>query len=143
MKLKNVNPNKPVFSWMDPDTKVMTTWAAEELAEWCKRTKQPLSLIPINKEFAKNCRAFRGVENHRFGKFAKEGVKEPMLFLTMPDKTHLLVDGTHRYVFLAEHNAPVGMAYILQEKDWRPFVIEDYPQFDEHLLHTMHSGIKE
>jgi len=144
MKLKDVDVNKPVFTHVDMKTGECITLAAQELADWCKRTNQPIQIIPIEKQYSEFNRENRGVEEHRFKKFELDGgVKEPMVFCTWPDGTHLLVDGTHRYVWLAEHNAHFGAAYILDEKDWRPFVIEDYPTLSAAQVRKLTSGIKE
>lgn len=53
--------------------------------------------------------------------------KRPVILLMMPDKTFLLVDGTHRYIASALTGATSVQALIVPPAVWKVFDVEGLP----------------
>src|SRR4249919_3066469 len=90
---------------------------------WAKPTK-----VPVEEEVAKFCITNRGVELHRIMKLLPAKLPyEPIIFAEMGDGTHLLLDGTHRYVVSALRKLPDILAIIINNKHRKRFLIKDFP----------------
>lgn len=61
--------------------------------------KTEVLTTPVDPDFAKYCMNMRGVEQHRLDRMVPKVLMIPCLFLAEPDGTHLMLDGTHRYVY--------------------------------------------
>lgn len=139
-----------IFTHFDEKTKKQTHYAVTRLRKqiitglekgWAIPTT-----IPIQKDIADFCTSRRGVESHRLARLLQlETEYEPLLFLTLPNNTHLLVDGTHRYVASFLKNKPTIKAIVVNMKHSKRFVIKDYPKVlesqDEEKVIKSFSGI--
>jgi hypothetical protein len=66
-----------------------------------------------------------------------EWAKKPIVFVETPDReggSHLLVNGTHRYVLFYALKAEWIPAYIVPWDVGKEFIIADMPQVDEAKL---------
>jgi hypothetical protein len=92
--------------------------------------------VPVDAEHAQYCVEHRGVEQDRLKVLLDhpEYLKKPAIFIAMADGSHLLVDGTHRYVMYYYAKLPNIPAYIVPEAMASPFVIEDLPAMPEDIL---------
>ena len=63
-------------------------------------------------------------------------MKKPIIFIHLPDDSHLLADGTHRYVVYFMAKATDIPAYLVPWSVAAPFVVEDAPQTPEEDLMT-------
>lgn len=92
--------------------------------------------VPVDEEHAKYCLEKRGVEQDRVKVLVEhpEYLKKPILFIHFEDDSHLLVDGTHRYVVYWWAKAKNIPAYIVPWAVAAPFVIENAPQTTEDEL---------
>lgn len=55
--------------------------------------------VQIDAGFIPCCWKDRGIEKHRLARLTPDALKVPVLFMAEPDGTHLMLDGTHRYVY--------------------------------------------
>jgi hypothetical protein len=129
-----------VFSWNDPDGGPTLHFAVTRLFAAVAYTF-PLKRVPIEREFATYCVHQRGVESARLAYWRKrvESVDcPPLLFCHFEkDDSHLLVDGTHRYVAAYLKQVDSLLAFIVPEKVWRQYLIIDLPsESDEKILST-------
>lgn len=143
----SLGPLDEVFSWNETDNGPTLHFAAtllrrEGIADL------PTVVVPIDREFAMFCVQRRGVEAHRverWGKwFLRNGAAKapPLLFCHMEaDQSHLLVDGTHRYVAAALCVLPELPAVVVPEAVWRRYLV-DLPQETTQDILTGFSGIR-
>lgn len=123
------------FTHIDDATGVQTTYAVTALYKHVSTHEDQVEKwsIPVEEYHAKYCIEKRGVEKDRIQILIDnvDYLKKPILMIAMPDGSHLLVDGTHRYVcywMLKVSNIP---AYMVPWAVAQPFIIEDAPQMDE------------
>jgi hypothetical protein len=143
MKMADVSLVEECFTHVDEVTGVHTTWAAGALYQFCvdNPDKVEPGTVPVDEEHAHFCFTHRGVEQERFAAFVQhpEFLKKPILFVRMPNGSHLLVDGTHRYVCLYALKIPTARAYVVPYDIAQPFIIEDVPQTsDEEVMAPSH-----
>ncbi len=93
-----------------------------------------VGLVPVDKQFADWCSRERGVEPHRLGRWMTVLKPtnilhfEPFLFVHLKNTdSHLLIDGTHRYVACALLGIPEFPAIIVPEPEWKEYLIEMPP----------------
>lgn len=152
MKVAELGLFEQCFTHIDDDTGKATTWAAERLAQYCRElpTDQREAItyrVPVDEEHARYCIENRGVEDHRMRRLLDPSNRathllRPILFVKMPDDTHLLVDGTHRYVALFTLGAPHVLAYIVSYDVAKPYIVEDWREdIDLETLKKSWSGI--
>lgn len=133
-----------VFTWQNPDTKEELTFASERMTNWCRSSGVEIVWTPVDIIWAKAFVDFRGIEPHRLGRLdAAELLRwEPIIYCHMPDNTHLLVDGHHRYVVAAMEGLTEIKARILEPNEWEPFLVSGLPTFGYEHLTTSYSGIE-
>jgi hypothetical protein len=102
----------------------------------------PVTTVAIDFEFAKFSLDYRGVERHRLERITtRDLVKYPVTMCEWGDGSHLLVDGTHRYVRAALWGRTRIRARLVPITFWKEYEIVDAPPLPEHILLKMHSGI--
>jgi hypothetical protein len=109
-----------------------TSWASSALYRFCVANPDKVALGPVvvDEEHAAHCVEQRGVEQERLDVLTAnpEYLKKPILFVHLPDDTHLLVDGTHRYVVYFALSMEMILAYMVEWEHAKAFIIEDMPQ---------------
>jgi hypothetical protein len=151
MKVSEVGLLDQVFTHINDVTGAQTDWAADamnraleamgaEADKWkCK--------IPVEQHHAEYCIANRGPEEYRIQRLMRSpaDLTRPILFVELPETngpdSHLLVDGTHRYIIFYSVGAEWIPAFIVPY-DWaKQFIIEDAPKVDNDKLMTSWSGV--
>ena len=126
------------FTHVDDTTGVQTTYAVKMLFDHISTHEDQVEKwsIPVEEHHAKYCIKNRGVEQDRLKILMGnvEYLKKPIVMLAMPDGSHLLVDGTHRYVCYWMLKVPSIPAYMVPFDVAKPFIIEDAPQMEEDAL---------
>jgi hypothetical protein len=84
----------------------------------------------------------RGIEAPRLRRAMKTKDAKPLLFLSMPDRTHLLIDGSHTYVALVTKGRADAKAYIVEQHIWSKFIVIGIPTTTEDELLKSWSGIQ-
>lgn len=138
MKMTDIGPLDEVFTHIDDATGAQTTYAAAALYRRAVQGGDGIETvkIPVEEQHAMFCVNQRGVEPERVVELLNhpEWLAKPILFIVMPDETHLLVDGTHRYVAAFAVQAPEVNAYLVPWTVAKDFIIEDVPQTPEEEL---------
>jgi hypothetical protein len=119
--VRDIGPTEQLFTHQDEDG-TLTTYAASRLAAFCEM-HVPRSRVAIEPEAAALFNAVRGVEPHRLQRLGTRELLTPLVFVHLPDGTHLLVDGTHRYVRLAQLGVPDAPAYLVSWEAAQPFLV--------------------
>ena len=133
-------PYEQVFAHEDPDTGVVSHYAATSAMAWAKEHEE-VFMVDITKDHYDVLINHRGVEAHRVKRLTRQlrrdgGFLDPMVFFTMDDGTHLLVDGTHRYVAYFRCSYKQALAYVLRNEAVNRFKVlgfESLPK--ENALH--------
>jgi hypothetical protein len=130
-----------IFTHIDEDTGRETVFAVSELRRQCLRRRAPLCMTPIDRETSIMIVGHRGIEQARLNRARRTRVFAPLLYLHMPDDSHLLADGSHTYVarYLLGHKW--ALAYILEPQDWLDSVVVGLPSTTEAELLSSFSGI--
>lgn len=134
--------SEKVFTWQNPDTLEELTIASDRITEWARLNFIEIVLTPVERKWALDFLDHRGIEQHRLERIQPEHLEEPIVYCAMPDGTHLLVDGHHRYVAAAIHDVQWIKSRILNYEQWSPFIVEGLPQFGRENLLNSFSGIK-
>lgn len=139
MKLHEMGLLDEVFTHIgEDDAKTQTSYNVTALTRYIEAHPDEVRKVsvPVDAEHAQYCLAQRGVEQDRIKVLIEhpEYLKKPIMFIRFEDDSHLLVDGTHRYVvywWAKGQNIP---AYIVPWAVAAPFVIENAPQTTEDEL---------
>lgn len=138
MKMVEVHPFDELFTHVDDTSGQQTSYNVTQLFQYVEAHEDEVEkvTVPVDEEHATYCMQQRGVELDRIKVLLgnPEYVKKPVLFIALPDGSHLLADGTHRYVVLFAAKVPMIPAYIVPWKIAAPYVVEDMPQTDEEAL---------
>lgn len=126
-----------LFTHQDETTGAITCFAVSRILTHCHQAQRERIIVPVEASWAKFFVENRGVERHRLQKCQADlirGVKWwPLLMVEMPEPvsdrfpegvSHLLIDGTHRYVTLALAGITEAPCWMLTEAEWRPFEVE-------------------
>jgi hypothetical protein len=132
MKMIDVDPFDELFTHAEDATGLQTTYNVTRLYAAIAGVLEEFK-IPVEEEHASYCVEKRGVEQDRIQVLYEhpEYLKKPIVFINLPDGTHLLVDGTHRYVVFHMAKAQWIPAYIVPWTVAAPFVVEDVAQTTE------------
>jgi ParB-like chromosome segregation protein Spo0J len=92
--------------------------------------------VPVEQEHADYCVMRRGVEQERLERLllSPDALAAPIIFIASPDGSHLLVDGTHRYVCFFGLGLPQILAYVVDAAVAADYIIEDIPQMPEDVV---------
>lgn len=134
-------PPEVLFAHLDEDTHRPLVLAVERLVKHLQATRTDHTLVPISNDFAKLCFEKRGVEAHRLERLKDETITEPVVFIHMRDGSHLLVDGTHRYVATAIKRMLFIQAYLVERPEWMRFRVFGHPPLTDKALRG-YSGIE-
>lgn len=132
-----------VFSHVDDDTGAQTHYAITHALAWIKEHEGEVEKATIDVEAEAaimiiNC---RGLEAHRFDPLLSVDNPDPVLFVAMPDDSHLLIDGSHRYAAAWAREAPTLRAYILTWEQAQNFIIEGLPIMPKEVVVGGYSGL--
>jgi hypothetical protein len=135
MKGSEVHPFDEIFTHVADGTGEQTSYNVTALYKHVIANLKDVQkvTVPVDEEHARYCMERRGVEADRLNVLVAnpEYCKKPVLFVALADGSHLLVDGTHRYVVFFAAKMEVIPAYIVPAVVAAPFVVEDMPQTNE------------
>lgn len=135
MKHEEVHPFDEVFTHVADGTGAQTNYNVTALYKHITEAPREgvvLTTVGVDAEHAEYCIRRRGVEADRIAVLVQnpEYCKKPIVFVKFPDGTHLLADGTHRYVVFFMAQVPSVPAYIVPFEVAQPFIIEGAPVVD-------------
>lgn len=126
--LKDIGRTEPVFTHIDEDGITVTTFAVDRLKKAPEFLALEIVRTPVDAEGARFCREHRGVEQHRLDRITIDTITyNPVIYCNWAGGTHLLIDGTHRYVKASMLGLPFILARVVPEEIWRPFQVESMP----------------
>lgn len=129
MKASECGMLDEIFTHIDDRTGVQTDWNATRLVAYLEEKKQETVAVPVEEKHATFCMTDRGVEEDRITRLCKslEAIKKPIVFVILEDdseRSHLLVDGTHRYVLHYRLKVDWISAYMVPFAEVKQFIIE-------------------
>lgn len=133
-----------VFIHFDEVDGRQTIFAVQRLIAHLKAQALAPVLVDVDPDFAAWMRENRGIEAHRLDRLSQAVIDaaDPLVLVQLPDGQVLLVDGTHRFVWLAEHGQREAVAWIVPETIWRAFVVgETLDGLTDDVLRTLPSGL--
>lgn len=148
IKVQDVPLLEEVFTHIDDVTGEQRDFAVTSLTKHLEERKWEVCVVPVTKEQADFCIQARGVERDRLEALAKrpESLKKPIILVEMPKdqqqvRSHLMVDGTHRYVLYSILEAEWIPAYMIPWEVAEPFLIEGLPKTTNEELQSHYSHI--
>lgn len=132
MKIAELGPTDQVFTWVDPDTNETLHFAATKALFWCVgaivRGECTGGLVPLNEQLKRVLTEQRSIDQEHVKSLTEQQAKMPIVICMMPDGTGLTIDGHHRAWAAFQRGDTEIRAFILEEPQWRRFIIEDVPQ---------------
>lgn len=120
-----VDPREPIFVYENPVFGQTVIFASGRMAKYALEHIEPVD-VPMDADFARYCVTNRGVEPHRLAQI-EPPIHTPILYVQWVDgKTHLLVDGHHRYVRAYQCGYRTIPSYILAYAEWEKFLVEPF-----------------
>lgn len=127
MKLADCNPFDEVFSWEDPDTKVLKHFNATMMGRYAVEHRFPVVEFEMTQEVVNFIKKFRGTEQWKLDRLKEPYLSLPVIMLDCDDGTQLCVDGHHRILRRWAAGVKLVDAYVFPNGEWSQFVIEDLP----------------
>jgi hypothetical protein len=133
------NPGDQMFTHFDPATGAQTCFAVTLIREHTSRLgDQYIFSAPIEPRMAKMILMNRGIERPRLKRAIRTTYYDPLLYLEMPDGSHLLADGSHTYVAMFYKGITWAKSFVVPPSIWNQFTISGLPAWEseEHLLQS-------
>jgi len=139
MKLDDMHLLDECFTHIPDDGGPHVTYNVTKLVTHIEAHRDQVQLVsvPVDEEHARYCLENRGIEQDRIRILLAhpDYLKQPVVFLHKAEEdSHLLVDGSHRYVIYWHLKMSIIPAYIVPWEMAQPFIIEDAPQTDEKVI---------
>ncbi len=114
-----------VFTHYDPRTGRTRAWNATALYDYAVRFPNLVerATLDLEPQIVEMCRAKRGVEQWRLDRLCEPYLSLPIVMVELEERTHLMVDGNHRYVRRWEMGYSLINAYIYALGQWEPFLV--------------------
>lgn len=123
------------------DVTEITEWLANLIKSDKKRFYSMCHNVVIDPVVAESYAKIRGIEPHRYDRLTAKCVEWPVLFCMAPDGSATLVDGNHRFVWLARHGYKTIRSIVVPEPDWRPFEVINFHEMTAEDTEKIWSGI--
>ncbi len=122
-----------LFTHMDDADGAQTTWNSTRVYEWATANNWPVIRVAVDEDHARYCFEKRGFEDARIPDLLSnpDYMLKPILFIALPDGSHLLIDGTHRYVLYYKFNQASIPAMIIPLDQVQEYIVTDVPQISE------------
>ena len=131
------------FTFRDAETGQINTWAVERATTWVRDSKRrKYVMIPLEPKNVEFIRLSNGIEQHRLQRIDQVLIDaNPILMCGMPDKTMLIVDGSHRFVRAYDLGLKEIKAFIIMYSELKQFEVA-IPDKLKPLLLSGFSGIR-
>lgn len=140
-----LHPKEVVFNYLADDGKSYH-FAVERIARaiHTHRVYYPDQYVPtkvrIEPDYAMQIPSTRGIEKHRLERICGP-IHQPVIYVKWPTgRTHLLIDGNHRYFRAFQRGDADIWAYMLPFEFCQPYLCDLGPINKEEILRT-HSGL--
>lgn len=112
------DPNNQVFHHKD-EQGVYRHFHINTLMRLVRVHRCPLLTCEVTEEQGKFITANHGIEERRIATMPLSNLSEPGLLCKFPDGTDLIVEGNHRFVWLARHGMETMEFYEIPEEVWK------------------------
>ena len=132
-----------IFSHVDEDTGEQTHYAITHMLAWIKEHASEVERlrVVIESETAAMVEQYRGIEQHRLIPLLSVPDPDPVVLIHLADDSHLLVDGSHRFVAMWKQGKPDLRAYVLTWEQAQNFVIVGIPIMPKEAVVGGYSGL--
>ena len=121
----DLDPKEIIYSWDEPGSDRHFHWAITRLENFLKKSDCEILAIPIEKKFAVTMVELRGLEYHRMARIPEDvKIWTPIIILHMPDNTHLIVDGNHRYYKAYCLNVKHIVGVVVEQEIWADYLVD-------------------
>lgn len=122
------------FTWVD-QFGITRTWITSRMQRYADDGHVERVVTEIDLDYAKFVKANNGIETHRLHRLTPQIIaNSPVLYITLPNGTHKLVDGNHRYLRAAQLGWREIQAYV--------FTVEQADMFEVRLDHRMQDFLR-
>jgi hypothetical protein len=140
-----LHPLTVLFSHYDDDTHEQTHFSITHMDAWIlgpHNAEVERVSAPIDPDAAQMIAECRGIEQHRLDPLLSCPLPfAPVYFVTMPCGTHLLVDGSHRYVASHMRKQESIRAYVLTWAQAQQFIVTGIPDMTKEQVVGGYSGL--
>lgn len=139
-----------LFTHFEEATGEQTDIAVSEIEKNIEYFQLEEVLIPIIPAHAELCLAIRGIEDHRLKRLMQHAVQtmgrahplfSPIMLAEWPGGTHLIIDGSHRYVAAYKLGYKLILAKAAPQALWRHFQVKGLPKEQPAKLINSFSGL--
>lgn len=142
IKMRDIDPFEAVFTHIGEDKTSVLCVASQRLVAAPEFLELEIVRTPVDREFGRWAMENRGIEEHRLERITVAAIMtSPIAYIHMPDHTHLLVDGSHRYVKASMLGFQTILARVVPEEIWRKYEIEPMPLGLAKMFTSGFSGI--
>jgi hypothetical protein len=111
------------FDWQSPDASASMTIKVTEMLADIAAHKLVYEAVTthVDDKFAHTWLTQRSLNMHHIKRLTPERLAQPVLGITMPDATVLLIDGSHRYAARWIKHMPTVDYHLVRDPLWRPY----------------------
>lgn len=124
--LMDVDLREIIFTWEEEETGIQYNFAVDRIIHEAQRSMDViLTNVAIDPVYAEQLLVMRDLEAHRL-KWLR-GHSDgwgPIIFLSMPDGSHLQIDGNHRYYLAWEMGRPHILAALVPQSIWEKYLVD-------------------
>ena len=112
-----------IYTHVD-DTGALSSFATDRINRWLATCKHPPARVPINRAQAESFVAEKAIDPHRVARITVRDLRlYPLVFASLPDGTHLLLDGRHRYLKAVALGRTHVRGIFLNPTEYTPFMV--------------------
>lgn len=134
-----------VYTFKEDKTGELHHFAVDQMNAYIRAALKP-ELIVIHPDMLKHLVNRGGWEPDHLANMSDAALEAPCTLIDYGDGTHVLADGVHRVLKHAQKGHDTFPAYVVPERIWRRFLIEDVPReivdWDDFLVNgDRHEGL--
>jgi hypothetical protein len=114
-----------IFTFSDSHSGLTRSWNATAMVDYAQRHPNEIQrfVIGIEPEIVEMCRTKRGVEQWKLDRLTEPYLSYPIVMVELESRTHLMVDGNHRYVRRSELGYTTIETYLFMQEQWTRFLV--------------------
>lgn len=122
--LKGTHAIRECFTHIDDEGKLTRKFDVTGIIEYCVENKVEIVRVGMTLIGYNICKLERGYEQHRLDTITQQVIdNHPVVFCQLPDGTHLMIDGTHRYIKAWDLGKRFILSYLVPEGVWAQFLL--------------------
>jgi hypothetical protein len=114
-----------IFTHHNPETGRARSWNATAMFDYAVHFPNQIQRVTLDIEphIVEVCRTKRGVEQWKLDRLRDPYLSFPIVMAELESRTHLMVDGNHRYVRRSEIGYSSIQAYVFSLGQWERFLV--------------------